>query len=75
MVIDFSLNLNNEGKATINSINVIPSLDTTLTPSDEESKRVKPMNVVTQAQKKNNKRIKKEIQKFMKLLERKKTKK
>ena len=43
-------------------MNVIPSPKTTPVPSGEESEGVKPVNVVTQAQAKNNPMINKETQ-------------
>ena len=46
----------------MNSIGVIPSLNTTPASSDEESKGVKPLNVVTKAQKQNNSRANEETQ-------------
>ena len=55
-------NLDNKWKALLNAIEVIPSLNTTPTPSGEESEGVRPMNVVTQAQAQNNPMENKETQ-------------
>ena len=62
MVSDFPLNPKGKGKgkAPLNTIEVIPSSDTTPTSSREETKGVKLLNVVNQAQKYNNYRINKE---------------
>ena len=54
LVIDCPHNPNIKGKATLNAIKVIPSLETTPTPSGEDNEGVKPLNKVSQAQKLNN---------------------
>ena len=51
-----------KGKAPVNTVNVIPSPKTTPVPSGEESEGVKPVNMVTQAQARNNPMINKETQ-------------
>ena len=55
-------NLDKKGKAPLNTMNVIPSPETTHVPSDEESEGVKPVNVVTQAQARHNPMINEETQ-------------
>ena len=62
MVFDYQLNQENKEKAPLNSIEVIPSLDTTPTPSGKESEEVKPLNAATRAQKQKNLGINKETQ-------------
>ena len=62
LVADCPHNLDKKGKAPLNTTNVILSPDVTPIPKGEESEGVKPMNVVTQAQARNNPMIKKETQ-------------
>ena len=62
LVADCPHNPDKKGKDPLNTMNVIPSLETTHVPSEEESDGVKPMNVVTQAQARNNPMINKETQ-------------
>ena len=57
-----NINKEGKGKAPLNLVNVIPSLDTTPVPSGEESEGVKPVNVVTRAQARNNPMINEETQ-------------
>ena len=54
LVMVYPHNLDHKGKAPLNLIKIVPSPKTTPTPSGEESEGVKPLNVVTQAQKLNN---------------------
>ena len=62
LVADYPHNFDKKGKAPLNTVNVIPSPNTTLVPSGEEIEEVKLVNVVTQAQPKNNPMINKETQ-------------
>ena len=62
LVTDCPLNPDQKGKAPVNTVNVIPSPKTTPVPSGEESEGVKPVNVVTRAQARNNPMINKETQ-------------
>ena len=62
LVADCPHNLEKKGKTPLNTVNVIPSPDARPLPSGEESEGVKPVNVVTQAQARNNPMINKKTQ-------------
>ena len=62
LVADCPHNPDKKGKAPLNTMNAIPSSNATPIPSGEESEGVKPVNVVTQAQARNNPMINKETQ-------------
>ena len=62
LVINCPLNPYKKGKAPLSSIDVIPSLNTMPTLSGEESEGMKPVNVVTQAQARDNLMTNKETQ-------------
>ena len=59
---DFPHNPNKKGKTPLNIVNVISSPKTTPVPSGEESEGVKPLNVVTQDQARNNPMINEKTQ-------------
>ena len=62
LVMDCPHNPNKKGKTPLNTVNAIPSLETTHVSSGEESEVVKSVNVVTRAQGRTNPMINKEIQ-------------
>ena len=62
LVADCPNNLDKKGKTPLNTMNVIPSLETTPVPSGEESEGVKPVNMIIGAQARNNPMINEEIQ-------------
>ena len=62
LVVNCPHNHDKKGKAPLNTVNVISSPETTPVPSGEESEGAKFMNVVTQAQARNNLMINEETQ-------------